>query len=79
MTSLYWAVTFVLSPKLGREADLPITHFKERLNQAIIGQLSPESVADLRLHIYNEITSSLVSENVLCQYMYKTLPSCNHL
>jgi transformation/transcription domain-associated protein len=79
MYSTFGEVYEINCARYGREADLPITHFKERLNQAIIGQLSPESVADLRLHIYNEITSSLVSENVLCQYMYKTLPSCNHL
>lgn len=79
MYSTFGEVYEINCARYGREADLPITHFKERLNQAIIGQLSPESVADLRLHIYNEITSSLVSENVLCQYMYKTLPTCNHL
>ncbi|KAE8707127.1 hypothetical protein F3Y22_tig00110387pilonHSYRG00919 [Hibiscus syriacus] len=32
-----------------READLPITYFKEQLNQAISGQISPEAVVDLRL------------------------------
>ncbi|CAA6673494.1 unnamed protein product [Spirodela intermedia] len=33
-----------------READLPITRFKEQLNQAISGQISPEAVIDL-LHV----------------------------
>lgn len=28
---------------------------------------------------YTEICDKLVSENVFSQYIYKTLPSCNHL
>lgn len=28
---------------------------------------------------YQEIEQRLVSETVFSQYMYKTLPSCNHL
>jgi transformation/transcription domain-associated protein len=28
---------------------------------------------------YQKIESGVVSENVLSQYMYKTLPTCNHL
>ncbi|MQL91496.1 hypothetical protein Taro_024111 [Colocasia esculenta] len=62
-----------------READLPITHFKEQLNQAISGQISPEAVVDLRLQAYNDITKTYVAENIFSQYMYKTLPSGNHL
>ncbi|XP_042493905.1 transformation/transcription domain-associated protein-like isoform X1 [Macadamia integrifolia] len=62
-----------------READLPITHFKEQLNQAISGQISPEAVVDLRLQAYNEITKTLVTDGIFSQYMYKTLPSGNHL
>lgn len=61
-----------------READLPITYFKEQLNQAISGQISPEAVVDLRLQAYNEITKNLVTDNIFSQYMYKTLPSGNH-
>ncbi|KAH1158068.1 hypothetical protein GLYMA_11G077000v4 [Glycine max] len=61
-----------------READLPITYFKEQLNQAISGQISPEAVVDLRLQAYNEITKNLVNDNIFSQYMYKTLPSGNH-
>lgn len=61
-----------------READLPITYFKEQLNQAITGQISPEAVGDLRLQAYNEITKNLVNDNIFSQYMYKTLPSGNH-
>ncbi|XP_057972938.1 transcription-associated protein 1-like isoform X2 [Malania oleifera] len=62
-----------------READLPITYFKEQLNQAISGQISPEAVVDLRLQAYNEITKNLVTESIFSQFMYKTLLSGNHL
>ncbi|XP_031107078.1 transformation/transcription domain-associated protein-like [Ipomoea triloba] len=62
-----------------READLPITFFKEQLNQAISGQMSPEAVVDLRLQAYNEITKTLVSDSIFSQYMYKTLLSGNHM
>ncbi|KAF8410450.1 hypothetical protein HHK36_002979 [Tetracentron sinense] len=62
-----------------READLPITHSKEQLNQAISGQISPEAVVDFRLQAYNDITKNLVSDNIFSQYMYKTFLSCNHL
>ncbi|EHA8588761.1 hypothetical protein COCNU_scaffold006566G000100 [Cocos nucifera] len=62
-----------------READIPITLFKEQLNQAISGQVSPEAVLELRLQAYNEITKNVVNDNIFSQYMYKTLPSGNHL
>jgi len=62
-----------------READMPITLFKEHLNQAISGQISPEAVGELRLQAYNEITKNVVNDNIFSQYMYKTLPSGNHL
>lgn len=61
-----------------READLPITHFKEQLNQAICGQISPEAVVDLRLQAYNDITKNIVTESIFSQYMYKTLLNGNH-
>ncbi|KAL6959953.1 non-specific serine,threonine protein kinase [Sarracenia purpurea var. burkii] len=62
-----------------READLPITYFKEQLNQAISGQISPEAVVDLRLQAYNDITKNVVTDGILSQYMYKTLLSGNHM
>ncbi|CAL5373324.1 unnamed protein product [Camellia sinensis] len=62
-----------------READQPITYFKEQLNQAISGQISPEAVVDLRLQAYNDITKNYVTDSILSQYMYKTLPSGNHM
>ncbi|KAM7524076.1 hypothetical protein LguiA_013978 [Lonicera macranthoides] len=62
-----------------READLPITYFKEQLNQAITGQISPEAVVDLRLQAYNDVTKTFVSDSIFSQYMYKTLPSGNHI
>lgn len=62
-----------------READLPITYFKEQLNQAICGQISPEAVVDLRLQAYNDITSkNIVTDSIFSQYMYKTLLNGNH-
>ncbi len=79
MYSTFGEVYEINCARYGREADLPITHFKERLNQAITGQLSGDAVVDLRLHTYEEITNKFVSENVFSQYMYKTLPTCNHL
>lgn len=63
----------------GREPDLPITYFKEKLNQAISGQISPESISDLRLQAYGEITKNIVSDGIFTQYMYKTTMSGNHL
>ncbi|XP_044463478.1 transformation/transcription domain-associated protein-like isoform X2 [Mangifera indica] len=62
-----------------READLPITFFKEQLNQAISGQITPEAVLDLRLQAYNDITKNFVNESIFSQYMYKTLLSGNHM
>ncbi|KAE8010614.1 hypothetical protein FH972_006971 [Carpinus fangiana] len=62
-----------------READQPITYFKEQLNQAISGQISPEAVLDLRLQAYTEITRTLVTDSIFSQYMYKTLLSGNHM
>lgn len=62
-----------------RESDMPITLFKEHLNQAISGQISPEAVGELRLQAYNEITKNVVNDNIFSQYMYKTLPNGNHL
>ncbi|KAJ4713985.1 transformation/transcription domain-associated protein-like [Melia azedarach] len=62
-----------------READQPITYFKEQLNQAISGQISAEAVVDLRLQAYNDITKNLVSESIFSQYMYKTLLNGNHM
>ncbi|KAJ7564762.1 hypothetical protein O6H91_02G032300 [Diphasiastrum complanatum] len=79
MYSTFGEVYEINCARYGREADLPITHFKERLNPSINGQLSPESILELRLQTYNEITHNFVSENVFSQYMYKTLPTCNHL
>ncbi|KAG8383733.1 hypothetical protein BUALT_Bualt04G0044600 [Buddleja alternifolia] len=69
-----------------KEADLPITYFKEQLNQAISGQISPEAVVDLRMQAYNDITKNIVTDDtkyvvtdsIFSQYMYKTLLNGNH-
>ncbi|KAK9678784.1 hypothetical protein RND81_11G233100 [Saponaria officinalis] len=62
-----------------READLPITLFKEQLNPAMTGQISPDAIVDLRLHAYNEVTRSRVPDNILSQFIYKTLLNGNHM
>lgn len=79
MYSTFLEVYEINCARNNREADLPITHFKEQLNQAISGQISPEAVVDLRLQAYTDITKSFVLDNIFSQYMYKTLPSGNHL
>ncbi|XP_077231461.1 uncharacterized protein LOC143864410 isoform X2 [Tasmannia lanceolata] len=79
MYSTFLEVYEINCARHNREADLPITHFKEQLNQAISGQISAEAVIDLRLQAYNDITKNLVNDNIFSQYMYKTLPSGNHL
>ncbi|XP_010444949.1 PREDICTED: transformation/transcription domain-associated protein-like [Camelina sativa] len=63
----------------GRESDHPITYFKEKLNQAISGQISPEAIGDLRLQAYGEITKNIVNDTIFSQYMYKTSMSGSHL
>ncbi|CAN7108366.1 unnamed protein product [Brassica rapa subsp. narinosa] len=62
----------------GRESDLPITYFKEKLNQAISGQISPEAIGDLRLQAYGEITKNIVSDSIFSHYMYKISMSGSH-
>jgi len=64
--------------RYGREPDLPIIHFKDRCCSQD-GQLLPDANGENRLQAYKDIECNVVSENVLSQYMYKTLPSCNHL
>ena len=65
--------------RYGREPDLPIEHFKERCAQAVGSSLTQEQILDLRLRVFSEICTKVISENILTQYMYKTLPSSNHL
>ncbi|XP_042382892.1 transcription-associated protein 1-like [Zingiber officinale] len=79
MYSTFLEVYEINCARHNREADIPITLFKEHLNQAISGQLTPEAVLELRLQAYHEITKNVVNDNIFSQYMYKTLPSGNHL
>ena len=65
--------------RFGRDPDTPVLLFKERLNPAAAGSLAGDAVLDLRLATYSEIASTIVSENLFSQYMYKTLPTTNHL
>ncbi|KAJ3683868.1 hypothetical protein LUZ60_014095 [Juncus effusus] len=79
MYSTFLEVYEINCARHNREADTPITNFKEQLNQAISGQFSPEAVVELRMQAYNEITKSVVNDNIFSQFMYKTLPSGSHL
>jgi transformation/transcription domain-associated protein len=40
---------------------------------------SQDADGSLRLGAFNEICDKVVSENIFSQYVYKTLPTCNHL
>ncbi|KAK3127876.1 hypothetical protein QOZ80_7AG0579590 [Eleusine coracana subsp. coracana] len=79
MYSTFLEVYEINCARHNREADSPITIFKEQLNQAISGQVSPEAVVELRLQAYNEITKNIVNDNIFSQYMHKILPSGNYL
>ncbi|KAJ4791719.1 Transformation/transcription domain-associated protein [Rhynchospora pubera] len=79
MYSTFLEVYEINCARNNREADTPITTFKEQLNQAITGQFSPDAVVDLRLQAYNEITKNVVGDNIFSQFMYKTLQSGTHL
>lgn len=78
MYSTFLEVYEINCARHNREADLPITRFKDQLNQAISGQMSQEALVDLRLQAYNDIIK-FVHDNIFSQYMYKILPSGNHL
>lgn len=79
MYSTFLEVYEINCARHNREADSPITIFKEQLNQAISGQVSPEQVVELRLQAYSEITKNIVNDNIFSQYMHKILPTGNHL
>eukprot|EP00958_Prasinococcus_capsulatus_P028071 scaffold6247_cov416-Prasinococcus_capsulatus_cf.AAC.17 len=66
--------------RYGRAADAPVAYFKERLSQAGPQlQQDPNAALQIRHQTYKEVASQLVTENILSQYMYKTLPTGNHL
>ncbi|KAK8962950.1 hypothetical protein KSP40_PGU020559 [Platanthera guangdongensis] len=79
MYSTFLEVYEINCARHNREADMPITIFKEQLNQALSGQILPEGIVDLRLQAYTEITRNVVNDNIFSQYMYKTIPNGNHL
>ncbi|RWV99278.1 hypothetical protein BHE74_00011128 [Ensete ventricosum] len=58
MYSSFLEVYEINCARHNREADMPITLFKEHLNQAISGQVTAEAVLELRLQAYNEITKN---------------------
>lgn len=63
----------------GREPDLPIISFKAKL-AGPDGSMPREADAQVeeRLAAFQEVCQQLVSENIFSQYIYKSLPSCNH-
>lgn len=73
--------------RYGREADLPIIYFKERLNPAVRGEVTgSDEIMALRMEAFKDITSldnppkpHQVSENVFTQFMYKTLTTSSAL
>jgi hypothetical protein len=64
--------------RFGREPDMPILHFKKRISGPD-GHYLQDQDHSIRLAAFTEITERSVSENVFSQYIYKTLPTCNHL
>ena len=64
--------------RFGREPDLPIAAFKKRL-AGPDGAYVDDRDGGLRLAAFHDITERLVTENIFSQYVYKTLPTCNHL
>lgn len=64
--------------RYGREADSAIVYFKKRCAHSQTGALTGNDAA-IRQAAFAEVCEKIVSENVFSQYIYKTLPSCNHL
>lgn len=64
--------------RFGREPDLPIVTFKRKL-AGEDGSYANDPDYMIRLAAYHDITDRLVNENIFSQYMYKTLPTSNHL
>lgn len=71
--------------RYGRESDVPINVFKKRCANAA-GDMTPHptaehiaEAAEKRLVAYHDVCERIVSENVFAQYVYKSLPSSNHL
>lgn len=62
--------------RYGREPDSPIMQFKSIFNEAKI-RLQDEQNA--LLEAFGTINKEVISENIFSQFVYKTLPSCNHL
>ncbi|XRB06256.1 transformation/transcription domain-associated protein [Pycnococcus provasolii] len=66
----------------GRDVDVPLRHFaKLALGTGMEHADDMQTDAqrhDACCHAYED-TCKIVSENLLSQYMYKTLPTCNHL
>ena len=76
----YGEVYEINCARYGREADLPISLFKQALDDAVTGKVTgPEAVLDLRLKAFSDIAQNHVTENIFSHHMYKTLPTGSHL
>eukprot|EP00963_Diacronema_lutheri_P006687 scaffold587_cov339-Pavlova_lutheri.AAC.11 len=62
--------------RYGREPDSPIMRFKTVFNEAKTRLLDEN---DALLEAFSTINKEVISENIFSQFVYKTLPSCNHL
>lgn len=62
----------------GRDADLPVTYFKEQLDKTISGQMSAGASVELRLKAYHNSTINVI-DSIFSKYMYKTLSNVNHM
>ena len=65
--------------RYGRESDMPIIHFKKRCAGPGGQMVQDQTSGANRLLAFQEICDKIVSENVFSQYVYKTLPTSNHL
>jgi transformation/transcription domain-associated protein len=74
----YYEAYEINCARYGREADLPIMWYKRQCSLAN-GQFRPDADGHIRIVAFAAICEKLVSENVFSQYIYKTLPTGNHL
>ena len=65
--------------RYGRDADQPVTYFKEAVLAAGGGAAGAASGLEARKQAYSDIASKVISENLLNQFVYKTVINGTHL
>ena len=70
--------------RYGRDPDQPVVYFKDVVSQAASSARGDAAAAApalmaARKQAYQDISSKLISENLLNQYVYKTIPNGTHL